>query len=80
MEGGAVMANKIDRINQLIAASAHHREQLEAMAVEFATLHNARPGSSDEDDLVAVILDGEDYRYALLGIRRRHANAKRKKK
>jgi hypothetical protein len=75
-----IMANKVDRINRLIDASRHHREQLEAMAIEFATLHNAKPGSCDEDDLIGVILDGDDYKYVMLAIRRRHANTKRRKK
>lgn len=72
------MANKVDRINQLIAASAHHREQLEAMASEFGLLHNAPPGSCDWDDLYGVIRDGNDYRYTLLSIRRRHAKKRKK--
>lgn len=72
-----MMANKIDRINHLIAASAGLRDQLEAMAIEFASLHNSPPGSNDWDDLYSVIRDGDNYEGVMLSIRRRHAKRRK---
>jgi len=70
------MANKIDRINHLIALASHYRDQLAAMAEEFRSLHGARKGSCDDDDLEGVIYDGEDYRCVLTRIRKRRAKHK----
>ena len=73
------MSNKIDRINAILASAVHHRDQLDAMATEFVQLHGAKPGSEDEEDLVSVILDGDDYRRVLLEIRRRYVRRHNKR-
>jgi hypothetical protein len=57
--------NKVDRINHLLNTSEHYREQLAAMAAEFADLHQANIGSHDYDDLMGCILDGEEYESAM---------------
>jgi hypothetical protein len=72
--------NKIDRINTILGSSAHHREQLNALAEEFCNLHAVKPGSDDEEDLVSVILDGDNYKRVLLEIRRRRAKKWRENK
>jgi flagellar motor component MotA len=53
--------NKVERINHLLNLSKHYREQLAAMAAEFAELHQANIGTHDFDDFMGCILDGEEY-------------------
>jgi hypothetical protein len=74
------MTNKVERIEHLLKVAAVHRDQLEAMASEFCELHNTKPGSEDHEDLLSVILDGEDYKGVMLDIRKRRANKWRGKK
>ena len=62
---------RINRVMQIIASSKHHREQLEARAVEIVEIHNREPGSCDADDLRSVVWDGEDYRLMMTRIFRR---------
>jgi hypothetical protein len=73
-------SNKVDRIKAILATSAHHREQLEALAAEFCQLHAVGRGTEDEEDLLSVILDGDNYKRVLLEIRRRRAKQWRDKR
>lgn len=65
--------SKIERIKTILGTATHHREQLNALADEFCTLHAVKMGSEDEEDLVSVILDGDNYQRVLLAIRKRRA-------
>ena len=62
---------EIERINRIIAASKHHREQLEARAEEFVRIHGYEWGSCEADDLARVVWDGEDYAESMQRIMRR---------
>ena len=62
---------EIERINRIIAASKHHREQLEARADEFVRIHGYEWGSCEADDLARVVWDGEDYAESMQRIMRR---------
>lgn len=57
--------NKVDEINQLLAASTHHRDQLDSMASEFAKLHGEALGSCEADELMSCIYDGVPYEDAM---------------
>lgn len=74
------MPNKVDRINHLLSASAMLRDQLEAMALEFCAIHNAKPGTEDYEDLLGVILDGDNYKRVMLDIRKRHIERSKQRK
>lgn len=52
---------KIDRINHLLKLSQHYRDQVEAMAIEFVSLHDEAPGSNEADELMHCIYDGANY-------------------
>lgn len=49
------------RVNEILAARAHHREFLEALAREFVALHGYPYGSDEADELMHVVFDGQDY-------------------
>lgn len=66
-------ASKVERINHIIDLSKHYRDQLAAMADEFAGLHDVEPGSHDHDDLTGCILDGEAYESVMKRIISRRA-------
>lgn len=57
--------NRDARKAEILARSAWHRDQLRAEALEFADLHNARPGSDKADVLMGCVLDGDRYELAL---------------
>ncbi|QEF98181.1 hypothetical protein Mal15_22290 [Stieleria maiorica] len=57
--------NRIKNINQYIARAGHLRDQLGELAKDFARLHNEPLGSDEADELMHVILDGEDYQTAM---------------
>jgi hypothetical protein len=71
---------KAERINHLLTIARHYREQLGAIAAEFADLHVSRPGSCDGEDLMGCIYDGNDYTETLLRIRNRRAKRSPNKK
>lgn len=75
--------SKVERINHLLNTARHYREQLGAMAAEFADLHLSKPGSCDGEDLMSCIYDGNDYAETMLRIRNRHiktSTSKRRKR
>lgn len=57
--------DKVRKINRMIGSASHHREQLHAIAREFVRMHDEEPGSCEADELMHVILDGEDYTTAM---------------
>ncbi|TWT65648.1 hypothetical protein [Crateriforma conspicua] len=60
-----MIRNKVDRINNRLAAGAYHREQLEAIAAEMIELHGEMPTSCAADELEHVIRDGASYEDAM---------------
>jgi len=56
---------RLDQVNQWVQRATHLRDQLHTLAREFAQLHNEPLGSDEADELMHVILDGEDYEVAM---------------
>lgn len=59
------MTDKVNRINHLLARSAHLREQMEAVAEEFVELHGYKSNSWQSVLLKSVCWFGEDYQEVL---------------
>lgn len=52
--------DEIERVERLIGMAKHHREQMDAIADEFVSMHG--PTSDYEiDELMRVVHDGESY-------------------
>lgn len=62
--------SKVDEINQAMLRATHHRDQLIQLAKGFVALHDEQPGSCEADELMHVILDGEEYDLAMRRVMR----------
>lgn len=62
----------VKKVDEMMATAAHHREQLHALAKDFAALHSEPAGSCQADELMHVILDGQPYDDAMARVMQLH--------